>query len=279
MRWRRQCRQGQFIDPVQYAVPPRYLGRKEDESIKTTEESNHSEITRNSLVEQLNHHRNSIHSPDLQELANSQTPTGSNNTGVSQEDFETWNLDGTGTERYSEFRSKNRIKAIPQNKMLSQFQSYSVVDNVESDQDPESIDRRKESDQVEVEDIEAKLDNLKIANSNEQSQGISQSVDVVLPKTRPNRSSSDDGRKKSSSGRRKSGSSRFKKDAYCDSFVDQVTLRTFQGRLESLLPLDVLKTDRCENNSDRPRIPYAYAARVMGLIEIAVTPRVTTCNT
>lgn len=285
IRWRKQCRQGRYIDPVQYAVPLIYLGRKE-ETQHSVDESNHEQST-NSLVEQLNHHRNSIHTLDHQEYSNLHSPMSVNNGSTSNVEFENWEVDGASNERYSEFLSKNRRKKMPQSATVSQFQVYDLVETVEPEQEPDVEGSRKESDQVDLEENDATLDSLK--KTNEQCQRIStestgsdskQGDATPPPKTRSNRSSSigSDGRKKSSSGKRKSGSSKFKKDAYCDSFLEYVTLRTFQARLEFLLPVDVSKAPRSESKSDRVKTPYAYASRVMGLIEIAVTPRVICCS-
>lgn len=310
--WLRQCRLGKYIDPVQYAVPAKFLGRKED-VVVPIDDSTHSEQSTNSLVEQINHHRNSIHSLDPIDVAGALAPNAQGASKPCPEEFENWNEESLSNERYSEYLSKNRTKSImsSRNTVMCRFQSYDeLVENeaVVEIEDPSEVSaeaeksrQRKESDQVDLEgDIDVKLpESLKTTDSEEYSQNIpppEQSLDVsggrsksgdraMTPpvKTRSHRSPSTEKNEKKRSasssgtgGRRRSGSSRFKKDAYCDSLLAAVTLRSLEGRLEKILSTEISLAQKSHGDSviNPEHIPYAFASRVMGLIEIAVTPRV-----
>jgi hypothetical protein len=316
-RWRRQCRLGKYIDPVQYAVPAKFLGRQEEIAVVSIDDSTHSANSL-SLVEQINHHRNSIHSLDPTDAAAAAATAVGHVNGIakpSPEEFENWNEDSVSNERYSEFLSKSRTKTImsPRNTAASRFQSYDEA-VVEMEDPPESEQgrRRKESDQLDLDgggDLDVKEILKKTDSSEEYSQNIPSSpsssvmrsesnsgdkTSMTPPvKTRSHRSPSAEKieRKKlgssnsgsgGGSGRRRSGSTRFKKDAYCDSLLAAATLRSLEGRLEHILSPDLSLGQRSHGDSDTDTVPvspsapvpYAFASRVMGLIEIAVTPRV-----
>jgi hypothetical protein len=335
--WRRQCHLGKYIDPVQYAVPPKFLGRKEQDNT-LVDDSTHSEHSTNSLVDQINHHRSSIHSLDPTDFAAlAAASAASPGAKPSPEEFDNWNEDSVSNERYSEFISKSRAKNAlsPQNNELLRFrfQSYDeqLAESGEAEQESTEVSggeiegnseqprRRRDSDQLDLEGEDLASNNtllpeesLKKTHSGENSPNMisiqenfenvsvstetSKSEDKTKTppvKTRPHRSPSVEKseRKKSSisgsSGRRRSGSSRFKKDSYCDSLLTAATLKSLASRLEQILLPDISlgfgqRSDGSENGHDSPKadttvtVPYAIASRVMGLIEIAVTPRVLT---
>jgi hypothetical protein len=316
--WRRQCRLGKFIDPIQYAVPARYLGRKEPEaaaSSKSLDASIHSDLSATSLVEQINHHRHSIHSLEPVTIDSIMVNGHTTSPTSPQEEFDNWDEESRSNERYSEFLSRNRTKPAP-NTALSRFQVYDLVESgVDGDeQESEELIAETLSETLEMRGEGARVDQRKHSSTEfeeEKRLTATPSVDSLggdateaapgseavgapstrsdskseevtqLPKTRSHRSPSverSEARKKST-GKRKSGtSSRFKKDTHCDAFLAAATLRSFEGRVGQLLVSEVLSPPPPHSEGDekieRPPVPYAYAARVMGLIEIAVTPRV-----
>jgi hypothetical protein len=218
-----------------------------------------------------------------------------------QEEFDNWDEESRSNERYSEFLSRNRTKPAP-NAALSRFQVYDLVENGVDTGDegeevstetlmtglgPSSLDLRKNSSAEFEEKIlgsDRSVDSLAgdettvvVAAASVSSDLKSEDTSTSIPplKTRSHRSPSVERREEAKKKSAVKKSSRFKKDAYCDSFLDSVTLRSFEQRIEQLLVSEGEALSPESDSEKKKSVPYAYAARVMGLIEIAATPRVT----
>mmetsp|Transcript_4587 Transcript_4587/g.7013 ORF Transcript_4587/g.7013 Transcript_4587/m.7013 type:complete len:904 (-) Transcript_4587:171-2882(-) len=268
-QWRVQCYMCRFIDPLSYAVEPKYLGRSPSSPSSSSEGSLHTEQLTERRRQSIRQSVNLLGS-ELDRSSHSHSPPESELTSLPvSEEFKSWSENdimpsGPYGGASSGAEEQKRRKSQPN---LVLFQT--VLGDPEPTDDADETPSRTVADSAGVEGSpppesrESSRDQLQLSTD------------------------SAGGRKT-----RRRSASKLRKVAACEVLLSKADLGTLSRRIETLLSRDYSAIPSVSSTIDRsdgsstnecigdtsckpelPIAPYAIPSRVLGLIHTSVCPR------